>query len=70
VTAWVVRCFVEHQVCQLLLPLLQNNDTSFEEAMATHKPTIMFTGATNPMMAYRFLQWDGMQDLQVGRGAR
>ena len=44
---------------------VQNNDTSFDMAMATHQPTTIWTGAVgDPNLAYRFFEWDGMEELR------
>lgn len=44
---------------------VQNNDTSFEMAMATHQPTTIWTGlGGDPNLAYRFQAWDGMETLE------
>ena len=44
-------------------PGLQNNDTSFADAMARHSPTRVGTGATDSSQAWDYIEWDGGGDL-------
>jgi hypothetical protein len=45
-------------------PGIQNNDTSFQMAADTHSYESVYTGKYNTEMAWEYLQWDGMQQMQ------